>query len=180
MFVLRCLPVFISDRFFSQELGSGDLDKDLYLVVQVVRVGRLIYTESSKKPLNQTYRRPHAVAVHNLKEVLQSRVEAAGSAWSPDCEREFLLKLYQSEEKDFGLWHEIVAKKSSKFSPLSGQASVVVCLQWLHGQLSALRHEFIHILKNAPLIKKLGFPDVIMPGDVRYGNGINGTKRKSM
>ena len=92
-------------------------------MVQVIRIGRLVYTESSKKPVSQTYRRPHAVAVLGLSEALHSLTEAAGSG-ADDGEREFSLKLYQSEEKDYGLWHEIVARKiSSKFSLLSGQSN---------------------------------------------------------
>lgn len=150
------------------ELGSADLKKDLYLVVQVVRLGRLLYTESSKKPLNQTYRRPHAVAVLPLAELL---ADANGLGAEDEEEREYPLKLYQSDEKDYGLWqHELVAKKStSKFSLLSGQVSqgVVVSLRLLRGELAALRHEYIHLLKNIALTQKLGFPDVIMPGDVR-------------
>ena len=51
-------------------MGNADLKRDLYLVVQVIRLGRLLYTESSKKPLSQTYRRPHAVAVLPLAELL--------------------------------------------------------------------------------------------------------------
>lgn len=45
---------------------------------------------------------------------------------------------------------------------------MVVSLRLLRGELAALRHEYIHLLKNVPLTQKLGFPDVIMPGDVRY------------
>lgn len=90
-------------------------------MVQVIRLGRLLYTESSKKPLNQTYRRPHAVAVLPLTELLAD----ANGILEDEEEREYPLKLYQSDEKDYGLWqHELVAKKSnSKFSLLSGQVS---------------------------------------------------------
>lgn len=44
---------------------------------------------------------------------------------------------------------------------------VVVSLRLLRGELAALRHEHIHLLKGIALTQKLGFPDVIMPGDVR-------------
>lgn len=94
------------------------------MVVQVIRLGRLLYTESSKKPLNHTYRRPHAVAVLPLAELLADNAGGFGPL-EEDEEREYPLKLYQSDEKDYGLWqHELVAKKStSKFSLLSGQMS---------------------------------------------------------
>ena len=131
--------------------------------MQVVRVGRLIYTESSKRALCQSYRRPHAVAVLSLAEALHNHYQL-------DDEHEFALKLYQCDEKEYGMWHELVAKKmSSKFNLLSGLTSyaVVVSLRLLCGDINSLRKEYLHLLKNVPLTKKLGFPDVIMPGDVR-------------
>lgn len=93
-------------------------------MVQVIRIGRLLYTESSKKPLNHTYRRPYAVAVLALADILASG-DPGVATLEHDEEREYPLKLYQSDEKDYGLWqHELVAKKSnSKFSLLSGQVS---------------------------------------------------------
>lgn len=107
-----------------QELGRADLKRDLYLVVQVIRIGRLLYTESSKKPLNQTYRRPYAVAVLALADILAGGDSGVASL-EHDEEREYPLKLYQSDDKDYGLWqHELVTKKSnSKLSLLSGQVS---------------------------------------------------------
>lgn len=142
-------------------------------MVQVIRLGRLLYAESSKKPLNHTYRRPHAVAVLALSELLSNPSAADASE-----EKEYSLKLYQmNDEKDYGLWHhELAAKKSAnsssnKFNVLStGQlaSGLVVSLRLLRGELSALRHEYIHLgLKNIPLTQKLGHADVIMPGDVR-------------
>lgn len=106
-------------------MGNADLKRDLYLVVQVIRLGRLLYTESSKKPLNQTYRRPHAVTVLSLAELLSAEGGTAPLDIE-DEEREYTLKLYQSDEKDYGLWqHELVAKKTStsKFSLVTGQTA---------------------------------------------------------
>lgn len=37
----------------------------------------------------------------------------------------------------------------------------------LHGELSKVREENPLLFKNITLTKKLGFSDVIMPGDVR-------------
>lgn len=98
------------------------MKRDLYLLVQVIRQGRLLYAESSKKPLNHTYRRPHAVGVLSLSELLNDHQDGRGPL---EDEREFTLKLYQSDERDYGTWHhELVAKKStSKFSLLPGQIS---------------------------------------------------------
>jgi dedicator of cytokinesis protein 3 len=126
------------------------LKKDLYLVVQVIRLGRLLYTESSKKPLSQTYRRPHAVAVLPLAELL---ADAGGlGTLEEEEEREFPLKLYQSDEKDYGLWqHELVAKKStSKFSLLSGQISQGKKFpsHYVIGPLPASIHSFLFLFSR--------------------------------
>jgi len=43
----------------------------------------------------------------------------------------------------------------------------VVCLKLLHGELSQAREEHPLLFKNVSLTKKLGFPDIILPGDVR-------------
>lgn len=104
-----------------QELGSADIKRDLYVLIQVIRIGRLIYAESSKKPMSQTYRRPYAVACLPLAELLNGPETASLLVQ----EREFTLKLYQSDEKDYGLWqHELVSKRSNtKFSLLSGPIS---------------------------------------------------------
>lgn len=71
--------------------------------------------------MSQTYRRPYAVACLPLAELLNG--PETGSLLAQ--EREFTLKLYQGDEKDYGLWqHELVSKRSnSKFSLLSGPSS---------------------------------------------------------
>ena len=154
------------------ELGSADLKKDLHLVVQVVRLGRILYADNktNNKPTIHVYRRPHAVAVMPLFEVLNGVL-----ATSPE-EKEFSLKLYtMNDDKDYGLWqHELAGKKGSnnKFNLLSGQlasAGLVVTLRLLKGELDSIRqHEYIQLgLKSLPVTQKIGHADVIMPGDVR-------------
>lgn len=55
-----------------QDLGSGDLVSDLYIVAHVVRVGRMLFSESVKKISSHNYRRPYGVAVFRLAQsVLQ-------------------------------------------------------------------------------------------------------------
>lgn len=44
---------------------------------------------------------------------------------------------------------------------------IVVSLKMLHGELSQVREENPLVFKNICLTSKLGFADVIMPGDVR-------------
>ncbi|XP_042868283.1 dedicator of cytokinesis protein 3-like isoform X2 [Penaeus japonicus] len=143
------------------DLGSGDLASDLYIVAHVVRVGRMLFSESVKKTSSHCYRRPHGVALFRLTQsVLQ------GS----EGEVELTGKLFTSDEKDFWQLHELVLKKqSNKYSILSNNASygLVVSVKVVHGELEQATKENPLLLKNVCVTKKLGFSDVIMPGDVR-------------
>lgn len=44
---------------------------------------------------------------------------------------------------------------------------IILSLRVFHGELAQIREENQLLLKNIGATKKLGFPDVIMPGDVR-------------
>lgn len=78
------------------------------------------------------------------------------------------LQVYQGDEKEFHQLHEQIIR-NNKCSPLPGQPNygIVVSLRILHGELSQVREENPLLFKNICLTKKLGFSDVIMPGDVR-------------
>lgn len=47
-------------------------------------------------------------------------------------------------------------------------SGIALSLKVLHGELSKVREENPHLFKSISLTRKLGFSDVIMPGDVRY------------
>lgn len=50
---------------------------------------------------------------------------------------------------------------------LSRIPGIGISLKMLHGELPQVREENPLLFKNISLTKKLGFSDVIMPGDVR-------------
>lgn len=64
--------------------------------------------------------------------------------------------------------HEQIIR-NNKCSLLPGQPNygIVVSFRVLHGELCQVREENPLLFKNICLTKKLGFSDVIMPGDVR-------------
>ncbi|XP_074109684.1 dedicator of cytokinesis spg isoform X2 [Cotesia typhae] len=141
------------------DLGNADLSRDLYVIAHVMRCGRMLYSDSNKnKSGGVVYRRPHGVGVLSLAEAAQDHTE----------ELEMTFKVYQGEEKEFHQLHEQIIK-NNKCSPLPGQPNygIVVSLRVLHGELSQVRDEHPHLFKNLCLTRKLGFSDVIMPGDVR-------------
>ncbi|XP_039296231.1 LOW QUALITY PROTEIN: dedicator of cytokinesis protein 3 [Nilaparvata lugens] len=157
------------------DLGNGDLTSELYVVAHVLRLGRMLFSDSSKRSLtgggggggasggsshSATFKRPHGVGVLCIGQML----------YPTDEEREFPFRIYQGEDKDFYQLHEFIIKKqSNKFSPLSGQPNygIVMSLKLLHGELSQVREENPLLFKNISLTRKLGFADVIMPGDIR-------------
>ncbi|XP_060650171.1 dedicator of cytokinesis protein 3 [Drosophila nasuta] len=158
------------------DLGAADLHEELHLVAVVMRVGKIIQSDSIKKTEKNntclggaTYRRPFGVGVLSLSDICQldNSLEQQSSE-----EHEYSFKLYQSEEKDFHLLPELIIKKSSgKFSPIqTGNQStqgIVVSLKLLHGGLGQARAEQPLLFQGTTITRKMGFPDVIMPGDVR-------------
>ncbi|XP_065173337.1 dedicator of cytokinesis protein 3 isoform X2 [Atheta coriaria] len=150
------------------DLGNADLNKDIYIVAHVMRIGKMLYSESSRKAEKnptatmQVFKRPHGVAVQNLSDLLMHKEGESD-------EREFTLKVFQCEEKDFHQLHENLIKQLGKYSPLSCQPNygIIISLKMLHGQLSQIKEDSPLLFKNISLTNKLGFADVIMPGDVR-------------
>lgn len=149
-------------------LGNADLNKEIYIVAHVMRMGRMLYSESFKKTernislAQQVYKRPYGVAVLNLTEMVEIKEFESE-------EKEFTFKVHLGEEKDFHQLHEFVIKSFGKYNVLTCQPNygIVVSLKMLHGELSQVREENPLVFKNICLTSKLGFADVIMPGDVR-------------
>ncbi|XP_050087293.1 dedicator of cytokinesis protein 3 isoform X2 [Anopheles aquasalis] len=153
------------------DLGTSDLNQDLYLIANVMRVGKMLHSESVKKgdkltTTTHAYRRPYGVGVLPLNEIVQFDYSVESE------EKEFSFKIFQCEEKDYHQLHELIIKKASgKFQPINaspqGQYGLVVSMKLLHGELSQAKLEQPILFQGAAITKKIGFPDVIMPGDVR-------------
>ncbi|XP_043283024.1 dedicator of cytokinesis protein 3 isoform X2 [Venturia canescens] len=141
------------------DLGNADLSRDLHIIAHVMRCGRMQYSDSGRnKAGSVVYRRPHGVGVLPLADAAQEHAE----------ELEMTFKVFQGEEKEFHQLHEQIIR-NNKCSPLPGQPNygIVVSLRVLHGELCQVREENPLLFKNICLTRKLGFSDVIMPGDVR-------------
>lgn len=160
---------FHSNCTIFSDLGSSDLSPDLYLIANVIRVGKIINPDSAKKndksSGNHNYRRPFGVGVLPLADIGQ--YDTLDSE-----EKEFSFKLFQCDEKDYYQLHELIIKKASgKFSPITtgsqGQYGLVVSLKLIHGALNQARVEQPLLFQGTTITRKIGFPDVIMPGDVR-------------
>lgn len=57
-----------------QDLGSADLARELYLVTQIVRVGRILSTDGARRAAatgtSESYRRPLGAGVLPLTDIL--------------------------------------------------------------------------------------------------------------
>uniref|UniRef100_A0A8C2D319 Dedicator of cytokinesis 4b n=1 Tax=Cyprinus carpio TaxID=7962 RepID=A0A8C2D319_CYPCA len=175
VFLSLSLSLFCSERFFVKlsknglpkfpekterqctlfvDLGSGDLRKDVYIVVHIIRIGRMGAGEK-KNTCNVQYRRPFGCAVVSIADLLTA-----------DSKDDHLLKVYAcNTESDWSQIHDNIIKKVNSRYNLSGLA---VALQLLHGDIEQLRREYMVLFtRGVSITKKLGFSDVIMPGEMR-------------
>ncbi|XP_074619689.1 dedicator of cytokinesis protein 1-like isoform X2 [Acropora palmata] len=144
------------------DLGSKDVNSAAYLVAHIVRVGKMLTDMSSKKIAASSYRRPFGCAVLDIMDVLTGRVENL-------AEKEFHMPIFTCGDSDFWTVHEsIIKKQTSKYSATSSGSGILVSLRVFQGDLDKVQHENPLLLpKGIPIVRKLGFPDVIMPGDIR-------------
>lgn len=141
-----------------------------------MRVGKMLHSESMKKgdktSSHQYYRRPYGVGVLSLASLVNGSAGGVDNPLEPE-EKEHSFKLFQCEEKDFHQLHEMIIRKTSgKYSPLnangpSGTYGIVVSVKLLHGELLQARQEQPLLFQGTTITRKMGFPDIIMPGDVR-------------
>ncbi|XP_073915435.1 dedicator of cytokinesis protein 3 isoform X2 [Castor canadensis] len=145
------------------DLSSKDMKRDLYIVAHVIRIGRMLLNDSKKGPAHLHYRRPYGCAVLSILDVIQSLTELKE-------EKDFVLKVYTcNNESEWAQIHEnIIRKSSAKYSAPSASHGLIISLQLLRGDMEQIRRENPMIFnRGLAFTRKLGFPDVIMPGDIR-------------
>ncbi|KAM9328557.1 dedicator of cytokinesis protein 4b isoform 4-T4 [Pholidichthys leucotaenia] len=140
------------------DLGSSDLRKDVYIVVHIIRIGRMGAGEK-KNLCSVQYRRPFGCAVVSIADLLTA-----------DSKDDHLLKVYAcNTENEWHQIHENIIKKANSRYNLSGSnTGLAVALQLLHGDIEQLRREYMALFtRGISITRKLGFSDVIMPGEMR-------------
>uniref|UniRef100_A0A803Y9E0 Dedicator of cytokinesis protein 4 n=1 Tax=Meleagris gallopavo TaxID=9103 RepID=A0A803Y9E0_MELGA len=108
-----------------------------------------------KNACNVQYRRPFGCAVLSIADLL------AG-----DSKDDLILKVYMcNTESDWYQIHENIIKKLNARYNLTGLA---VSLQLLHGDIEQIRREYTSMFTHGVSItRKLGFSNIIMPGEMR-------------
>uniref|UniRef100_A0A8C5EGF0 Dedicator of cytokinesis 2 n=1 Tax=Gouania willdenowi TaxID=441366 RepID=A0A8C5EGF0_GOUWI len=133
------------------DLGNKDLSREkIFLICQIVRVGRMDLKDSNNKKCTQGLRRPFGVAVMDITDIIKGKIEC-------DEEKQFFIPFFPyvlfslfliiSENIHISLW---------------------VTMKALVGDIVQIRKEYPHLVDRSTVVaRKLGFPEIIMPGDVR-------------
>ncbi|KAK3536474.1 hypothetical protein QTP86_013795, partial [Hemibagrus guttatus] len=145
------------------DLSNKDMKRDLYIIAQVIRTGRMLLNDSKKGPPHVHYRRPYGCAVLAMSDVLHTILELKE-------EKDFVLKVYtcNNENEWYQIHENIIRKSSTKYTAPSTNYGLIISLQLLRGETEKIRRENPMIFnRGVAITRKLGFPDVIMPGDIR-------------
>uniref|UniRef100_A0A672UZR8 Dedicator of cytokinesis protein 4 n=1 Tax=Strigops habroptila TaxID=2489341 RepID=A0A672UZR8_STRHB len=140
------------------DLGSSELRKDIYITVHIIRIGRMGAGEK-KNACNVQYRRPFGCAVLSIADLL------AG-----DSKDDLILKVYMcNTESDWYQIHENIIKKlNARYNLTGSNAGLAVSLQLLHGDIEQIRREYTsRFTHGVSITRKLGFSNIIMPGEMR-------------
>eukprot|EP00002_Diphylleia_rotans_P033952 TRINITY_DN726_c0_g1_i1.p1 TRINITY_DN726_c0_g1~~TRINITY_DN726_c0_g1_i1.p1 ORF type:complete len:1627 (-),score=400.74 TRINITY_DN726_c0_g1_i1:247-5127(-) len=158
-----------------KDLTHKELTTDLYLVVKLIRRGVLkrenetntsqtvIRSKEEKKNVAD-FRRPYACGVLKLTpETLKYHAGIVGE----NANNEHCIPIFQSpQETLFPSLQESIMSEAGNYEPVPRSMGVVVLLQVAVGdfQETIMRRKDFNDLS---LSNKLGFPEVIMPGDTR-------------
>ncbi|XP_037637082.1 dedicator of cytokinesis protein 2-like isoform X1 [Sebastes umbrosus] len=142
------------------DLGNKDLSREkIYLICQIVRVGRMDLKETNHKKSTQGLRRPFGVAVMDISDLIKGKIEC-------DEEKQFFIPFFPVvAENDF--LHSLLNKVTASRGDSAGQG-LWVTMKALVGDIVQIRKEYPHLVDRSTVVaRKLGFPEIIMPGDVR-------------
>uniref|UniRef100_A0A670ZDG9 Dedicator of cytokinesis protein 4 n=1 Tax=Pseudonaja textilis TaxID=8673 RepID=A0A670ZDG9_PSETE len=112
-----------------------------------------------KNACNVQYRRPFGCAVLSVADLLTG-----------DTKDDLILKVYMcNTESDWFQIHESIIKKlNARYNLTGSNAGLAVSVQLLHGDIEQIRRDYTSMFTHGVSIaRKLGFSNVIMPGEMR-------------
>uniref|UniRef100_A0A8K9X109 Dedicator of cytokinesis 1 n=1 Tax=Oncorhynchus mykiss TaxID=8022 RepID=A0A8K9X109_ONCMY len=129
------------------DLGSEDLKREkISFVCQIVRVGRMELRDNNTKKLTSGLRRPFGVAVMDVTDIITGKMD--------DEDKQHFIPFHCSDLTD-----------NMSYSLFPG---LWVTLKLLPGDIHQIRKDFPHLVdRSTAVARKMGFPEIIMPGDVR-------------
>uniref|UniRef100_A0A672RBH4 Dedicator of cytokinesis 1 n=1 Tax=Sinocyclocheilus grahami TaxID=75366 RepID=A0A672RBH4_SINGR len=142
------------------DLGSEDLKREkISFVCQIVRVGRMELRDNNTKKLTSGLRRPFGVAVMDVTGIITGKMD-------DEDKQHFIPFQPVAGENDFlqTVINKVIAAKEVNHK---GQG-LWVTLKLLPGDIHQIRKDFPHLVdRSTAVARKMGFPEIIMPGDVR-------------
>ncbi|XP_060621005.2 dedicator of cytokinesis protein 2 [Anolis sagrei] len=141
------------------DLGNKDLTREkIYLICQIVRIGRMDLRDTNSRKYTQGIRRPFGVAVMDITDVIKGKAES-------DEEKQHFIPFHPVSENDF--LHNLLSKVTALKGDGGGQG-LWVTMKMLVGDVAQIRKDYPHLVDRTTVVaRKLGFPEIIMPGDVR-------------
>uniref|UniRef100_A0A8C3EZT7 Dedicator of cytokinesis 2 n=1 Tax=Corvus moneduloides TaxID=1196302 RepID=A0A8C3EZT7_CORMO len=136
------------------DLGNKDLSRDkIYLVCQIVRVGRMDLRDSNSKKYTQGLRRPFGVAVMDITDIIKGKSES-------DEEKQHFIPFHPFFFPPY--------QKCNLFFLFLHMIGLWVTVKMLVGDVIQTRKDYPHLVDRTTVVaRKLGFPEIIMPGDIR-------------
>uniref|UniRef100_A0A8C6U8N4 Dedicator of cytokinesis 1 n=1 Tax=Neogobius melanostomus TaxID=47308 RepID=A0A8C6U8N4_9GOBI len=142
------------------DLGSEDLKREkISFVCQIVRVGRMELRDNNTKKLTSGLRRPFGVAVMDVTDIITGKMD-------DEDKQHFIPFQPVAGESDFlqSVINKVITAKEVNHK---GQG-LWVTLKLLPGDIHQIRKDFPHLVdRSTAVARKMGFPEIIMPGDVR-------------
>ncbi|EGN99543.1 hypothetical protein SERLA73DRAFT_106135 [Serpula lacrymans var. lacrymans S7.3] len=111
------------------------------------------------------FRRPFGCAVLELTQLNKMMSEQVDV--SPT--KEYTMPIYvPTNEALFSMLHQdIIAKNTKEYEKSPRAEMLAVSIKIFHGDAATIVRENMSLLQDIPLTLRLGFPDVVFPGDVR-------------
>ncbi|KAF7315306.1 hypothetical protein MIND_00045100 [Mycena indigotica] len=170
-------------RTLFTDLAPSDVQDPVYLVCRIVRSGAMKTTELGRQDshglrsdgdgptsprandFSSPFRRPFGCAILELTPL--ARMSTDDSDATPA--REFQMPIYvPTNEASFSMMHQNIISKNTKEYEKSPRAeSMAVTVKIFRGDSAIIVKENTSLLQDTPHTLRLGFPDVVFPGDVR-------------
>uniref|UniRef100_A0A803Y8Q9 C2 DOCK-type domain-containing protein n=1 Tax=Meleagris gallopavo TaxID=9103 RepID=A0A803Y8Q9_MELGA len=152
------------------DLSSSDLIRPkISLVCQIVRVGHMELKDGKKHTCG--LRRPFGVAVMDITDIIHGKVDDEEKQhFIPFQQRQLIMSplitshVIGENEPLTSVFNKVIAAKEVNHK---GQG-LWVSLKLLPGDLAQVQKDFSHLVdRSTAVARKMGFPEIILPGDVR-------------
>lgn len=153
-------------------LPSGSMRRGSEPLLNTLSENEALVAPSTAGPFTQTFesssqsfRRPFGCAVLELTQLSKWTVDKAEASQA----REHTLPIFvPTREVTFSTLHQaIIASETSEFEKSPRAEMIAVTVKMFHGDAPTIIRENPSLLQDVPITSRLGFPDVVFPGDTR-------------